>query len=185
MEVRVNNTICAPKNVSCLSLGFGFDSFFAPVNLYDDLPWTVITINNLHSAVNFNWRDSLSSVKKSITARCLIRTDECSPRCRLPFHAQQATQPHITGPCRSVRWKNRCYIIWPTLWRTSYKAGGITFQSPLVYTGIAFHRNYIHQLLSDFHCIRVMLSYVITELMPTNVLPCRITIWWFKLSGIY
>jgi len=31
------------------------------VNLCDYIPWTVITINNPHSAVNFNWRDSFGS----------------------------------------------------------------------------------------------------------------------------
>ena len=38
---------------------------------------TLITINGLHSSVNFNWRN-FSVVKNSITARCLNRTSENS-----------------------------------------------------------------------------------------------------------
>jgi len=38
---------------------------------------TLITINGLHSSVNFNWRN-FSAVKNLITARCLNRTSENS-----------------------------------------------------------------------------------------------------------
>ena len=38
---------------------------------------TLITINGLHSSMNFNWR-KFSAVKNSIPARCLNRTSETS-----------------------------------------------------------------------------------------------------------
>jgi len=39
---------------------------------------TLITINSLHSSVNFNWRNFFPTVKNSITARSLNRTSEIS-----------------------------------------------------------------------------------------------------------
>jgi hypothetical protein len=54
----------------------------------------VITINNLHSAVNFNWRDSISSHKFN-HSMLLKATSECLVQASIS-HAK-ATQPFRTA----------------------------------------------------------------------------------------
>jgi hypothetical protein len=57
----------------------------------------VIITNNLHSAVNFNWRDSFGSQKLN------YGTLQASMSHTI------ATQQFNTAPCCQLRWKNRCY----------------------------------------------------------------------------
>ena len=54
---------------------------------------TVITINNMHLALNSNWRDSISSIN-SIKALCLKRADKCSVQASISLNSNKISLTH-------------------------------------------------------------------------------------------